>query len=397
VPNPTIVNVMTDTDFSRVADAIAYLTEHAAEQPRLEAVASRVGLSAFHFQRTFRRYAGVTPKQFLAALTVESAKTLLDRDASVLETAFDLGLSGPARLHDHFVTLEGITPGEYKAAGDGLRIEYGVAGTPFGSIFVAQTPRGIAALSFVADAGERALSDLRNMWPHAHYTCEHDRAAEIAGRMFDQVRNAAPLRVLGVGTNFQVRVWRALLEIPFGLIGLAHRTGDQRVAIAESPRVARCLDLICDGVSADGRTTAKGLAAVALRPEPSGHRDEAQGRIHPDRHVWQRYVTENVQRDDPWIDNDWRAGRSGRTPRTRTRQLHISLPVYRYPDNALEVTVYIECLGSSSRMLVHADCEPTVRALAGNPNVQAREVVHGSVWRLVIGFAGSVVPSSAGA
>lgn len=205
-----------DTDYQRIEHAIRYLVENAQAQPSLDDLAGALAISPFHVQRLFRRYAGITPKQFLQHLTVEHAKDVLDSSKSVLDATLETGLSSPARLHDHFVTLEGITPGEYKAAGEGLRIVHGVAATPFGAIFVAQTPRGIAALSFTADGGEQSVSHLRNMWPHAQYTRDDGHAAAIAEHMFEPARNAAPLRVLGVGTNFQVRVWRALLEIPFG-------------------------------------------------------------------------------------------------------------------------------------------------------------------------------------
>ncbi|HZZ64784.1 MAG TPA: methylated-DNA--[protein]-cysteine S-methyltransferase [Candidatus Baltobacteraceae bacterium] len=226
-----------DTDYQRIEHAIRYLVENAQAQPSLDDLAGVLAVSPFHVQRLFRRYAGITPKQFLQHLTVERAKGVLDGAKSVLDATLEAGLSSPARLHDHFVTLEGVTPGEYKAAGEGLRIDYGVAGTPFGSIFVAQTPRGIAALSFVADAGEQALANMRNMWPRAQYALDNGRAAEIAAHMFEPARNAAPLRVLGVGTNFQVRVWRALLEIPFG----QRTTYRALAAILDSPAGARAV------------------------------------------------------------------------------------------------------------------------------------------------------------
>lgn len=205
---------MTDSDYSRVADAISYIVEHAVDQPALEQIADRVGLSPFHFQRTFRRYAGVTPKQFLAALTLESAKSLLDRDETVLGAALDVGLSSPARLHDHFVSIEAMSPGEYKAGGAGLDITYGFTQSPFGLMLAAKTQRGICMLEFVQnDVFDPSKTGL----PNARYRRSDEVAAEIVAQLFGETQaESIPLHVKG--TNFQVRVWNALLGIAPGSV-----------------------------------------------------------------------------------------------------------------------------------------------------------------------------------
>ena len=204
-----------DTDFNRVASAISYLTEHVREQPSLEAVATSVGLSPFHFQRTFRRYAGVTPKQFLAALTLESAKQLLDDDASVLDAALDLGLSSPARLHDHFVAIEAMSPGEYKSGGVALAIRYGFVTTPFGRMFAAETDRGICSLEFVND--DFTFEAEQTPWPRAAFKRDDRVAERIAEQLFLDA-GTEPIRVHVRGTNFQLRVWNALLAIAPGQV-----------------------------------------------------------------------------------------------------------------------------------------------------------------------------------
>jgi AraC family transcriptional regulator of adaptative response/methylated-DNA-[protein]-cysteine methyltransferase len=209
---------MDDQQYRRIADAIAYLTEHADEQPSLDDAAERAGLSAFHFQRIFRSYAGVTPKQFLAHLTVQNAKQLLDANASVLDASLDVGLSSPARLHDHFVSIEAVTPGEYKTGGAELAIRYGFAPTPFGTAFIAQTTRGICAFAFIDDSGDEEFAALATDWPNAKLIRDDASAREIAERTFARHENEQPLRVLVKGTNWQVRVWRALLDIPEGTI-----------------------------------------------------------------------------------------------------------------------------------------------------------------------------------
>jgi AraC family transcriptional regulator of adaptative response/methylated-DNA-[protein]-cysteine methyltransferase len=199
-------------DFKRIAAAIDYLIEHRAEQPGLDEVAAHVGLSRFHFQRIFKRYAGVTPKQFLAALTLESAKPLLDRDASVLDAALDVGLSSPARLHDHFISIDAMSPGEYKSGGRDVRATYGFAQTPFGTIRVVLTPHGIAMLDFVDEIGP--IEPDRTPLPYATFVREDSEAERIAKLAFG--KNREPLRLHLHGTNFQLRVWNALLAMDPG-------------------------------------------------------------------------------------------------------------------------------------------------------------------------------------
>ena len=226
-----------DTDYQRIEQAIRYLSEHVESQPALDDVSDAVGVSPFHLQRLFRRYAGVTPKQFLQHLTLERAKDALDASHSVLDASFEAGLSSPARLHDHFVTLEAITPGEYKTGGVGLEVRYGTASTPFGEIFAAETARGICALSFIENGDAGALEALRNQWPHATLVVDDAAASRTASRMFEAHEDRAPIRVVAIGTNFQVRVWRALLEIPFGSM----RTYQQIARAIGAPQSSRAV------------------------------------------------------------------------------------------------------------------------------------------------------------
>jgi AraC family transcriptional regulator of adaptative response/methylated-DNA-[protein]-cysteine methyltransferase len=227
------------TDYQRIAEAIEYLSRHTDEQPMLEDVAAKVGVSPFHFQRTFRRWAGITPKQFLQFLTLERAKQLLDERHSVLDVAFETGLSSPARVHDHFVTLEAVTPGEYKGRGAGLTIRYGVAPTIFGDAFIAQTERGICAFNFLENDLQQQTDDLREQWEAAEVVRDDASAGQVAQRAFDPAAADPnePLRVVARGTNFQIRVWRALLEIPFGEV----RTYEQLATAIGDPKAARAV------------------------------------------------------------------------------------------------------------------------------------------------------------
>ena len=214
-------------DYQRIERAIAHLNEHAVEQPSLDEIAARAELSPFHFQRLFRRWAGVSPKRFLEYLTVERAKRLLAAEASVLDAAYEVGLSGPARLHDHFVNLEAMSPGEWKRRGRGVVVGYGYHPSPFGRMLLAATDRGVCGLSFESpEAPGEAAAWLAERYPEARLAEDRAGTAELAERLFAE---PGTLPLLVRGTNFQVQVWRALLEIPPGRLisygALARRLG----------------------------------------------------------------------------------------------------------------------------------------------------------------------------
>jgi AraC family transcriptional regulator of adaptative response/methylated-DNA-[protein]-cysteine methyltransferase len=204
-------------DYSRVAKAISYLEENARQQPSLDEVAEFVGLSPCHFQKLFSRWAGVSPKRFLQHLTAEEAKRRL-LDSSVLDAALDAGLSGPGRLHDLLVNVEAMTPGQLKEGGKGLTIRYGSAASPFGDCFAAVTDAGITDLRFLdAGQGETAAGELRARWPEALLVEDNAVAGEVAGKIFTAgQKGPGSIKLCLAGTNLQVKVWKALLEIPEG-------------------------------------------------------------------------------------------------------------------------------------------------------------------------------------
>jgi AraC family transcriptional regulator, regulatory protein of adaptative response / methylated-DNA-[protein]-cysteine methyltransferase len=206
-------------DYDVVRRAIAFLSEHWRTQPEIEAIAAAAGVSAGDLHHLFRRWAGITPKAFLQALTLDHARRLLRDSASVLDATFEVGLSGPGRLHDLFVTHEAMSPGEWKSGGAGLTVSYGFHPSPFGAALVMTTERGLAGLAF-ADAGEEqaALADMQSRWPEANIVEDRARTAKLARRIFDPKlwRADRPLRVVLIGTDFELRVWEALLEIPMG-------------------------------------------------------------------------------------------------------------------------------------------------------------------------------------
>ena len=207
------------SDYDIVRRAIVYISKHWRAQPETEAIAQAAGVSATELHHLFRRWAGLTPKAFLQALTLDHARRLLRDSASVLDASFEVGLSGPGRLHDLFVTHEAMSPGEWKTGGAGLTVSYGFHPSPFGTALVMATDRGLAGLAF-ADPGEEkaALADMRSRWLRASYAEDSARTAPLAQRIFDnkQWRPDCPLRVVLIGTDFEVRVWETLLKIPMG-------------------------------------------------------------------------------------------------------------------------------------------------------------------------------------
>ena len=207
-------------DYRTVCQVVEIITEDYRDQPSLEDLAARLGQSPTALQKTFTRWAGLSPKAFLQAVTLDHAKRLLGREhLPLLETSLELGLSGPGRLHDLFVTHEAMSPGEWKQKGEGLTIRYGFHGSPFGVALVMITERGLAGLAF-NDPGQEQLSfdDMAGRWPNASFVADQDATAPYVARVFDPHcwRQEEPLRVVLIGSDFQVRVWERLLKIPFG-------------------------------------------------------------------------------------------------------------------------------------------------------------------------------------
>jgi AraC family transcriptional regulator of adaptative response/methylated-DNA-[protein]-cysteine methyltransferase len=207
-------------DYERVANVIRFLDRHHTDQPDLNQLAATAGLSPFHFHRLFSNWAGVTPKDFLQCLTVEHVKELLRDGHNVFDTALDAGLSGPGRLHDLCVTLEAASPGEMKNGGVGMQIDYGFVETPFGEALIAESKRGICHLTFVDRRGRDGARDLlKSEWPSAKLNRNDAQMSELCARIFTQLRDGSArpnLRAFVRGTPFQIRVWRALLQIPLG-------------------------------------------------------------------------------------------------------------------------------------------------------------------------------------
>lgn len=220
-----IANPQTDItpdgpDYDIVRRVIELITEDYRDQPSLEAIAARLNQSPTQLQKTFTRWAGLSPKGFLQAVTLDHAKRLLRKeDMPLLETSIEVGLSGPSRLHDLFVTHEAMSPGEWKAKGGGLTIRYGFHICPFGVALIMVTDRGLAGLAFSDSGGERAcLEDMTCRWPNAEYIEDMRATMPYASRIFEPGKwsSEQPLRVVLIGTDFQVRVWQSLLKIPFG-------------------------------------------------------------------------------------------------------------------------------------------------------------------------------------
>ncbi|MCG8560035.1 MAG: bifunctional helix-turn-helix domain-containing protein/methylated-DNA--[protein]-cysteine S-methyltransferase [Hyphomicrobiales bacterium] len=234
-------------DYDRVRRAIAYVSEHWQSQPSLDEIAGEVGLSPAHFQRLFTRWAGISPKAFLQAITVDNARLLLRDSASILDATYEVGLSGPGRLHDLFVDHEAMTPGDYKRGGEGLEMVYGFHDSPFGRALIMATERGVSGLAFTDDEGEdaAALDDMTARWPNASYREAPEETAPYAARIFatERWQAADPLRVVLIGTDFEIRVWQALLKLPIGRAvtysDLAAHVGVPRAARAVGSAVGR--------------------------------------------------------------------------------------------------------------------------------------------------------------
>lgn len=212
-------SVYDSEDYNRIAQAIAFMRQYHLNQPDLAAVAQYIGLSEYHFQRMFTQWAGISPKRFLQYLTVEYAKSKIVQTKSLLDLTVDIGLSSPGRLHDLFVNLEAMSPGEFKTGGAGLQIHYGIHDTPFGKSLIATTARGICNLHFLDATDEQTAEQvLRRSWSNAEVICDHQITQPLCDVIFDPVtcQNQKPLTLLVKGTNFQIQVWRALLKVPFG-------------------------------------------------------------------------------------------------------------------------------------------------------------------------------------
>jgi len=206
-------------DYELVRRTIEYLSGHWHDQPSLDEIAFNVGSSPDMVQRSFSRWAGITPKSFMQAITLDRARELLRDSATVLDASYEVGLSGPGRLHDLFVTHEGMPPGVYRSRGQGLTITWGLFPSPFGIAVVLTTPHGLAGLAFADEGGEDAsFEDMRRRWPNAEYVRDDLAVEPTARRIFDQNqwRPDQPLRITLIGTDFEVRTWETLLRIPMG-------------------------------------------------------------------------------------------------------------------------------------------------------------------------------------
>jgi AraC family transcriptional regulator, regulatory protein of adaptative response / methylated-DNA-[protein]-cysteine methyltransferase len=227
-------------DYEKVRNVLSNLTHNWRDQPSLDELAEPVGMNAEQLQRVFTRWAGLTPKAFLQALTLDHARTMLKDSASILETSLEVGLSGPGRLHDLFVVHEGMSPGAYKTKGQGLTISYGFHPSPFGLALVMATDYGLCGLAF-ADRGEQAvaLADMKKRWYNAQYTEDSAKTAPYAARIFapDKWKDGQPLRITFIGSDFEIRVWESLLKIP---VGRAVTYGDIAHSI-EKPKAARAV------------------------------------------------------------------------------------------------------------------------------------------------------------
>ncbi|MFL5789437.1 MAG: methylated-DNA--[protein]-cysteine S-methyltransferase [Flavisolibacter sp.] len=228
---------MTDINYSRIAQAIKYLSANIKEQPSLNEVAEHVHISPFHFQRIFTQWAGISPKRFLQYLTIEELKKELHNTNNLIEAAENVGLSAQSRVYDLFVTIEAVTPQEYKTKGKDILIEYGFHKTPFGECFIATTQRGICSLNFIDDNREEVLNEFKLIWEKARIIKNPASTNDLINKLFLEQKNNYEFKLLVKGTGFQVKVWEALLRIPFGSVA-----SYQHIANAiDSPKALRAV------------------------------------------------------------------------------------------------------------------------------------------------------------
>jgi AraC family transcriptional regulator of adaptative response/methylated-DNA-[protein]-cysteine methyltransferase len=233
------MNAVPSINYDRIAEAIDYINSHFKSQPDLDEVAKHLHLSPFHFQRLFTEWAGTTPKKFLQYISVSHAKSLLkqNHETTLFDAAYDTGLSGTSRLHDLFVSIEGMTPAEYRDEGKALTICYRFASTPFGKIIIASTQRGVCYMVFEEDEA-KATQELKLQFRKAEFTEQADAMQEKALEIFDKERNSLEeIKLHLKGTPFQLKVWEALLKIPLGSLATYGAIADQ----IGSPKAARAV------------------------------------------------------------------------------------------------------------------------------------------------------------
>ena len=251
-------------DYKKIEKAIFFIEDNYQRQPSLQELADNIALSPFHTQRLFKRWAGISPKRFIQYLTIEYAKSVLENSGNLLDAAYGSGLSGPGRLHDLFVTFEAVTPGEYKRQGKNVLIHYGIHLSPFGSCLLGMTERGICWLSFFDKAGpDDSLSELTGQWKGAEIQHSPRMTAGYFRNIFNRGTASAgkPLTLFLKGTNFQIKVWEALLKLPPGQLF----TYEDLAASIEKPKAVRAV------ASAIGRNPVSYLIPCHRVLRKSGH------------------------------------------------------------------------------------------------------------------------------
>lgn len=224
-------------DYQRITSAITYIRDHSTEQPSLDIIAAHVHMSPFHFQRMFKEWAGVSPKKFLQYISIQHARQLLKNDNTIAEVSFETGLSGSSRLHDLFISIEAMTPGEFKNGGENLSIDYTFAPTVFGNIIIAATPKGVCKIDFIYDHAS-AVNDLKKLWPNAILNQNTNQHHQSVTNFFKQDWKDLPQIKLHLkGTPFQLKVWEALLKIPSGALC----TYSYVAGIINSPKASRAV------------------------------------------------------------------------------------------------------------------------------------------------------------